>query len=182
MQNQQAHGTNGQTQEAPTRYKEISTKQANKGRVHKLDDINSNDNTMITPLYGHFNEPESILADPWTKGQKQYLAQWRPTPCRDKHIELHEARGYEVADKVNLDEADKNCLNNVADEVASLVFWTPKWECADDFEHSSSPTQARMAQAYKQAKVSQPALKLAAMTSRQQGIGKTNLDRQGQWR
>ena len=69
--------------------------------------LNSDDNTIITPLYGHLDEAESILADSWTKGQKQYLVQWKPTPCRDRHIQLHEARGYEVADMLPLDGADK---------------------------------------------------------------------------
>lgn len=82
--------------------------------------------------------------------------------------------------RVNIGAADKNCLNNVADEVASLILWKPRWECADNFTHSSNTAQARMAQAYEQAKASQPALKLAATTSRQQHTGKTNLDRQGQ--
>ena len=82
--------------------------------------------------------------------------------------------------RVNIGAADKNCLNNVADEVASLILWKPRWECADNFAHSSNTAQARMAQAYEQAKASQPALKLAATTSRQQHTGKTNLDRQGQ--
>ena len=35
--------------------------------------LNSDDNTIITPLYGHLDKAESILADSWTKGQKQYL-------------------------------------------------------------------------------------------------------------
>ena len=142
--------------------------------------LNSDDNTIITPLYGHLDEAESILADSWTKGQKQYLVQWKPTPCRDRHIELHEARGYEVADRDHLDGGD-NCLNNTADDVASLVFWKPKREFANNFAYSSNPTQARMAQAYEQEKATQPALKLAATTSQRQDTGKTNLDRQGQW-
>ena len=143
--------------------------------------LNSDDYTIITPLYGHLDEAEGILADSWTKGQKQYLVQWKPTPCRDRHIELHEARGYEVADRVHLDGGDKSFLGNNADEVASLVFWKPKWEYANNFAHSDNPTQERMAQAYEQEKATQPALKLAATTSRRQDTGKTNLDRQGQW-
>ena len=54
--------------------------------------LSSNDNTIITPVYGHLDEAESILADSWIKGQKQYLVQWKPTPCRDKHNQLHEIR------------------------------------------------------------------------------------------
>ena len=103
--------------------------------------LNSDDNTIITPLYGHLDETESILADSWTKGQKQYLVQWKPTPCRDRHIQLHEARGYEVADMLPLDGADKNCLHNNSsvDDVASLVFCKPKWEYAENFAHASNP-------------------------------------------
>ena len=71
--------------------------------------------------------------------------------------------------------------NSSVDDVASLVFWKPKWEYAENFAHASNPTQARMAQAYKQEKATHPALKLAATTSRRQDTGKTNLDRQGQW-
>ena len=109
----------------------------------------------------------------------------KAVPGNQPHVEIdtfnYMKPGCKVADMVHLDGADKKCLNNTVDNVASLVFRKPKWEYADNFAHSSNPTQARMAQAYEQEKAIQPAVKLAATTSRQQDTGKTNLDRQGQW-
>ena len=139
--------------------------------------MHSDDHTIITPLYGHLDEAEAILADSWTKGQRQYLVQWKPTPCRDRHIKLHEARGYEVADITQFCGDDRIHF----DEEASLIFWKPKWECAENFTHPSNPSQTRMAEAFEEEKASRPALKLTAATSRRQDTGRTNLDRQGQW-
>lgn len=124
--------------------------------------LHSDDHTIITPLYEHLDETEAILADSWTKGQRQYLVQWKPTPSRDRHIKLHEARGYKVADTTQFHGDDRIRF----DEEASLVFWKPKWECAENFTHPSNPSQARMAEAFEEAKASRPALKLAAATSR----------------
>ena len=65
-------------------------------------------------------------------------------------MNLHEARSYEVADKVYCHRDDRIHFL----EEASLVFWEPKWECADNFRHPSNQSQVHMPQAYEDEKAS----------------------------
>ncbi|KAL0024417.1 hypothetical protein WJX77_000946 [Trebouxia sp. C0004] len=48
----------------------------------------------MTPLYDRFDWASGVLASQRCKGQKQFLVQWAPTPCRVRHIPLHIELGY----------------------------------------------------------------------------------------
>ena len=96
---------------------------------------------IITPLYDRFDRATNVLASQWCKGQKQFLVQWAPTPCRVRHIPLHVELGYKVHCTAPY---TGNQLDDAGEET-NLVTWEPKWEAADSFCHPDHPEQIKLA-------------------------------------
>ena len=101
----------------------------------------STDHSIITPLYDRFDRATRVLASQWCKGQKQFLVQWAPTPCRVRHIPLHIERGYKVPCTAPY---TGNQLDSAGEEIC-WVTWEPKREAAYSFCHVDHPEQITLA-------------------------------------
>ncbi|DBA95161.1 TPA: hypothetical protein ACH3X1_015714 [Trebouxia sp. C0004] len=96
------------------------------------------DHSIVTPFYDRFDRASGVLASQWCKGQKQFLVQWAPTPCRVRHTPLHVELGYKVHCTVPY---TGNQLDDAGGEETCLITWEPKWEAADSFCHAAHPEQ-----------------------------------------
>ena len=137
----------------------------------------SKDNRIITPLYNKFDEAEGVLARQWCKSQQQLLVQWRPTPCRVRHIPLHEEQGYKVHSTAPY---HGNEIDADGEEVCTVT-WEPKWELADSFCHADNPEQIRLAAEFAQECSELGTIHMAKDNHVRQDAHKTNIEKQGSW-
>ena len=137
----------------------------------------STDNCIITPLYDTFDKAMGVLASQWCKGQKQFLVQWAPTPCRVRHIPLHVERGYKVHSTAPY-AGDQ--LQDTEEDIC-LVTWEPKWEAADSFCHADHPEQIALAAEFAAECDGLDTIKMARKNHRRQDAHKSNLEKQGTW-
>ncbi len=135
----------------------------------------STDPDIVTPLYDRFDMATGVLASQWCKGQKQFLVQWAPTPCRVRHIPLHVELGYKVHCTAPY---TGNQLDDAGEET-SLVTWEPKWEAADSFCHPDHPEQVKLAAEFAEDCDELDTINLARDNHRRQDAHKSNLDTQG---
>ena len=101
----------------------------------------STDHSIITPLYDRFDRASGVLVSQWCRGQKQFLVQWAPTPCRVRHIPLH----IELGSKVHCTGPYTGCQLDDAGEETCLHTCEPKWEAADSFCHANHQEQVKLA-------------------------------------
>ena len=131
------------------------------------------DNRIITPLYNKFDEAEGVLARQWCESQQQLLVQWRPTPCRVRHIPLHEEQGYKVHSTAPY-HGDQ--IDAVGEEVCTVT-WEPKWELADSFCHADNPEQIRLAKEFAQECSELGTIHMAKDNHARQDAHKTNIEK-----
>ena len=136
----------------------------------------SDDNAIIPPLYDQFDQAQAVVGRQWKGKQLQYLVQWKPTPCRTRHIKLHEQRGLKAVASTPY----SNEMTETSQEDWSLVSWEAKWELAAAFCHPDHTDQVQMARNFDKTHEDMQPID-HTKSYEPQDSHKSNMDKQGHW-